>query len=419
MTIRLPLFARYKLVGLLVVALVAYCVAFYPTRPVYAAGVVGNGTPASCTGNAFESAVISGGLVTFNCGAGQQSIKVNTNVINANTDATVDGGGTIILNGEDLRQIFYVLDNGKLTLNNITLADGSFGNGGAIYINSQGEATLNSSFIISSQADGGSGGAIYNKGKLTLIRTTIGAGSATGDGGAIYNNGGTALVQESTIINNDAVNGGGLANNGGVLTLDRVAVRSNRATQKGGGLYNFSDTVHITNTTIADNRAARGGGLHSSSGATTSLLNVTLNQNKGDEGGGIWADAGTTTLKNTIVANSRNQADSDSALNCDGPTLTSQGHNLISDNTCVPNPSSVSDQLGTDPKLAQFINDNGGFTRSFLPLTGSPAIDKGDNNGCPAVDQRSAQRPGNAICDVGAVEANGFLPRAYLPLIHN
>jgi hypothetical protein len=37
-------------------------------------------------------------------------------------------------------------------------------------------------------------------------------------------------------------------------------------------------------------------------------------------------------------------------------------------------------------------------------LPGSPAIDRGDNSGCPATDQRGVARPQNLVCDIGAYE---------------
>ena len=84
----------------------------------------------------------------------------------------------------------------------------------------------------------------------------------------------------------------------------------------------------------------------------------------------------------------------------------------MSDNSCVANPSSVGDLLGTNPKLEPFINDNGGPTRTFMLLPDSPAINYAQ--GCPATDQRGVDRPIGAGCDVGAVEYAHFV---LLPLV--
>ena len=135
--------------------------------------VVGDGTAASCDGNALEAAVTAGGLVTFDCG-GAHTILANTMVLAAGTTTVVDGGGLITISGEDLRQIFIVNPGASLTLNHVTLTDGAWsGNGGAAVV--YGALTLNNSTVRDSQAtcgvcDGtdGIGGGIAVEGAGSL-----------------------------------------------------------------------------------------------------------------------------------------------------------------------------------------------------------------------------------------------------------
>lgn len=87
------------------------------------------------------------------------------------------------------------------------------------------------------------------------------------------------------------------------------------------------------------------------------------------------------------------------ALNAYG-TITDAGHNLSSDTTAAV--SSLSRSI-TDPKLGP-LADNGGPTRTRLPLAGSPALNAGDDAACPLFDQRGVPRPSGTHSDIGAVE---------------
>lgn len=82
--------------------------------------------------------------------------------------------------------------------------------------------------------------------------------------------------------------------------------------------------------------------------------------------------------------------------------ITSQGHNLSSDNTCSL--QAAGDLTNTNPRLGSLAN-NGGQTQTLALLAGSPAIDAGSPT-CPppTTDQRGVRRPQGAHCDIGAFE---------------
>lgn len=369
-----------------------------------ASAVIGSGNAASCqteaARNLLSSAVAAGGTVTFNCGPALMTMPVNTNA----TDQTVvvDGGGLVRLSGEDTRQIFHVSGSGDLTLMNITLVDGSGFAGAAVAISgSLAKATIQNSFLTSNDAGSSHGGAIFNQGTLMIEDSGIGSNITTGFGGAVFNNGGTVTIRNSTLISNQASQGGGIWHDGGSVTVERSAIRSNIATVSGGGIHNDGDTVTVVNTTFYDNRAAGGGGIYMR-GDFLTITNATFNRNRADNGGALWNFLGQTRIRNSILANSRDTDNTSDSLNCDGITAVSDGRNIVSDNTCVPNPSGVGDLLSTDPELEEFIKENGGSTRNFMPLLDSPAIDHGF--GCPDVDQRGVRRPIGPACDVGSVE---------------
>lgn len=375
-----------------------------PIEQQAALAVIGSGTAASCQSedarNALSNAVAAGGSITFDCGPAAVVMPVNTNA--TDQAVVVDGGNLVSLSGEDLRQIFMVFGDGDLTLKNITLIDGNGFNGAAIGITSaQAQVSISNSFLTSNDAGSNNGGAIYNIGTLVIDNSTLGSNLTDDKGGAVFNNGGTVTITNSTLVSNQAFEGGAIYHSGGNVTLENSAVRSNTATDDGGGIHIDVGTVTVINSTFYDNRAAGGGGIYMR-GDSLTITNATFNRNRSDIGGALWNFLGQTRIKNTILANSRNTNDTNSSLNCDGPAALSEGRNIVSDNTCVPNPSAVEDLLSTDPKLELFLNDNGGSTRTFMLLPDSPAIDYG--LGCPTTDQRGVPRPIGLACDVGAVE---------------
>ena len=261
---------------------------------------------------------------------------------------------------------------------------------------------------------------------------TIRNGAPTGPwstGGGI-SNGGTLTLTDSIITGNTGANGGdGGISNSGTLRLTNVSVSGN-AGDNGGGIVN-GGTLTATNVTIDGNTASQGGGLYNGYGGTATLTNVTVSGNVADDLGGGICNRGTlalanttmsgnsrtairnfatTTLANTIVANS-------AIDNCVG-AITSGGHNLDSGDTCGLD--GAGDLANTDPQLGP-LQDNGGPTFTHALLEGSPAVDAGDNTGCPGTDQRGAARPvdgngdGSAVCDIGAYESEAVAPSTPTP----
>ncbi|MCA9958766.1 MAG: hypothetical protein KC443_07025 [Anaerolineales bacterium] len=394
---------------------VTFLAVMWQVAPAYGSPlvVIGDGTAVSCqteaAANAFSDAVAAGGTIDFDCGSELVVMNVNTNV--TDQQVTVNGNGRIVLSGEGLRQIFLLTGSANLTLNDLTLQDGSAGQGGAIAIEPQASATINRSFFTSNEA-ATVGGAIYNQGTLTINQSTLGSNVAFSHGGALYNSGGTVDIYDSYIISNQAENGdgGGLLTYEGAMTLERTAVRSNISANHGGGLSASTD-MQIINVTFSNNHALLGGALYSGqSGQTINIVNSTFNENQADTAGAIYRhSASTVVVKNSILTGSLNTNGSSPSLNCDGPSLVSLGHNIISDNSCFPNPGTVDDLFGTDPLLGPWLASP---IRAYIPNANSPAVDYGLD--CPAVDQRGYPRPLGAACDVGSIERGQLL---YLPLI--
>ncbi len=172
----------------------------------------------------------------------------------------------------------------------------------------------------------------------------------------------------------------------------------------------------LINLTVSGNTVGTGAGAAiSNSFGVLNAINCTLVHNQvgsGTGSGGVaqLGDPGNTHLDNCILAYNDND-------NCSGSISSNSGRNIDDDGGVC----NSDDDLWVDPLLAS-LADNGGFTRTHLPLAGSYAIDNGDDNAnvCYATDQRGWHRPidgdGNGIasCDIGAVELT--IP-AFLPVI--
>jgi hypothetical protein len=140
---------------------------------------------------------------------------------------TIDGGSAdITLSGNNAVRVFVVGNSAKLTLNNLTVANGRADNAGGGILN-LGTLEVNNSTISGNRAGTFSGG-IHNVGTLTVNSSTISGNSAGTDNGGIGNaSAGTLTVNNSTISGNSANNNGGGIGNGSTATLNNTIVANN------------------------------------------------------------------------------------------------------------------------------------------------------------------------------------------------
>jgi len=104
-----------------------------------------------------------------------------------------------------------------------------------------------------------------------------------------------------------------------------------------------------------------------------------------------------SSLTNTILdGNMVGETES----NCGPLTITSK-NDLSGDASCVF--TDAASKKSTHPLLGA-LADNAGETDTMALAAGSPAIDAGTAEGCPATDQRGVARPVGAACDIGAYE---------------
>ncbi len=334
-------------------------------------------------------------------------------------------------------------EGGELTLRNSMVTDNQAEMGGGVVNLGNWEAMatmlVSNTYVVDnfvtedlferSHDDAGSGGGLYNDyGILRVELSDIDSNGAERFGGAIQNAEGAdspaqLWVDNTVIRGNHAYVGGGI-NNNALAELANDSIRGNQARGAksdqadglGGGICN-TGVLHVANSTINGNYASGlpggtpgapggiGGGIYTASWSGVEdpspdavvLTNVTLADNGADgQGGGIYVGRGSPQLRNSIIAHNR------PGVNCAGGTLASLGYNLADDLSCSLN--GPGDQPGVDPLLGEW-QDNGGPTKTYALLPGSPAIDAVAEGACTlATDQRGVLRPQGIRCDSGAFE---------------
>ena len=247
---------------------------------------------------------------------------------------------------------------------------------------------------------------------LTLRGLNITGGSSLDVGAGVrFESTGTLTIERSTVRGNvSAQSGGGILVRDGELSLRDSTVHANRSNQRGGGIAVIGGGATITGSTISGNRtdADWGGGLYANTGTVT-IESSTITQNQSIINGGGLVTFGPTTFSNTIVAGN--------VASGPAPDFAGTGSNFAGDFNLLGTGDRVSgtaNRLGFTFATAMLgsLADNGGPTRTHIPLPGSPLIDAG-NSSLPT-DQRGRTRPivfvgvpnapGGDGSDIGAVE---------------
>lgn len=274
--------------------------------------IVGDGSPESCTSQAFVDAVAQGGIITFDCGADPVTITLDATakVFNdASDDIVIDGGGKITLSGAGQRRILYMntcdeaqhwtsshcqnQQTPRLTVQNLTFVDGDSSGGrtkgeggGAIFVRGGRFKIVNSRFFNNAcDATGPDvGGAAvrvlsqYEGKPVYVTNSTFGGGEELGNscsnGGGLSSIGVSYTVINSVFSHNNAVGnganpaqegtpGGGsgaaIYNDGNTftLTLCGAKIEHNHAIEGGGAVFFVSNDrsghLIIKDSTLRDN----------------------------------------------------------------------------------------------------------------------------------------------------------------------
>jgi predicted outer membrane repeat protein len=396
-------------------------------------------------GDTIDASGISGTIVL----ASQLSINKDLTILGP-------GSGALTVSGNNAVRIFYI-DSGKtVSISGLTVSNGHVVDNHGAGINNLGDLTLDDVHVTNNVVEvniappqlRGGGIHSYDGSSLSVTNSVISGNTAVQNGGGIHIGFGGAVSLENVVIDDNHLSdinsiGGGITirGEGTTATLNNVTISNNSASNSGGGLYadasltltnsliadNFTTTSNfggsggglylygsgqtftLTNVTISGNLAenvndnAPGGGILLADQAILNLNNVTIAGNTSDgAGGGIYAQNLTTVnTRNTIIGN--NTASTATSDDCAG-TLNSLGYNLIQVTSgCSINGDTTGNITNTNPNLGA-LADNGGPTQTMALLPGSPAIDAGDDDFCPATDQRGVTRPQGGQCDIGAYE---------------
>lgn len=346
-------------------------------------------------------------------------------------------GADIVIDGGGLDRVFDILPGAHVTLQGVTIRNGSAAaeTGGGVH--NRGELTVRHATVTANQGGGvrNTGGALTmtdvaivdnpggfgvvnaSQGVMTLTDSTVSgnqggvlnqAATATlnrvevsgNTGSGVINSGVTTsrlTVMASTILSNSVTgNGGGVRNDGvgATTTIEQTRIAYNRATAGGGGLYHAGAEVKIT-ASLLDHNQANAGGAIDNGGSTLAIVNTTLSANQaGDNGGGL-SNRGSATLRFVTLVENGAGGDGGNIFNDEGMLglgaalvagaasggncvnsagfITSVGYNVETTNSCGLN--ATGDLPDTDPFLEP-LQQNGGPTPTHALRIDSPAIER-------------------------------------------
>ncbi len=365
------------------------------------------------------------------------------------TSADIRGSNSfhvVELNGDSSAKIGLSTVLNGFTITGGNAVNGAFDGGGGLRCYGAGEGnscspTLGLDIFSGNNASGYGGGmyddALDGGAASPALLDVVFTGNNATDGGGMYVISSTAKSDTPgistpnlfnvTFDHNSATSAGGAmfnqAQEDGTLSpkLENVTFNANQViggAGMGGAVFNTSNSGEVSpqfmNVTFFANVAGFGGAIYSEgvagSGGNTStkLTNVTFESNSSESGGAIYnlgeiSASVNAELHNVILWADAASVDSGTSEIFNHSASVSIFYSVVA-NGCPADAAFTCLTIYTgDPKLGPLAN-NGGFTQTLVPATGSSAIDVADDSVCPPGDQRGASRPQGPHCDIGAVE---------------
>ena len=239
----------------------------------------------------------------------------NTNItISRNMTIVGQSQDRTIINGEHTNWIFSIPFGVNVTIQNLTIANGTASNGGAIANNGTIGSLSGCTFINNTAAY--TGGAIYNYENITDVSGCTFSGNTANDGGAIYNDWSSTInsVSGCTFSGNTANDAGAIYNGGySNVTLSDCTFINNTANGVGGAIYNMKDNfgegtiTNLTGCTFKNNTATNGGAIENDGTITGLSYCNFINNRASDSGGAIYNMKTITNLSGcTFINNTAN-----------------------------------------------------------------------------------------------------------------
>jgi len=349
----------------------------------------------------------------------------NALVVTQGSDITlISYGGSFTIYQTNIDQRHFLINNGTLTLENITLSGDPTitENHAGIALVGPGPAAnqLNmqdGSVITNARATRGGGAELVGTGaivsQLQMTSGSIITGNQGNQGGGVFMVGANALftMTEATISNNVS-NGvaGGLNGGGGVsvtggssFTMNSGDITGNTAVTQAGGVQVPASTFNMIDGNIYGNTAGAGGGVFISNQAGQMIMESGRIENNTatSDGGGLSVTASSTfTMTGGIIYNnSANQAGGVNVINPTGspvPTSFEMQGGVIDNNSAATNGGGVLVWGGavfnmTDGTISDNEAINGGgvqmqgtgtlFTMEDGTIYGNTSNGTGANNG--------------------------------------
>jgi hypothetical protein len=292
--------------------------------------VVGNGTPESCTPQAFIDAVALGGKIVFNTGGSAVTITLGwpAEVFNdADSEVVIDGGGLVTLSGVGVTRILYMntcdqnqhwtsdhCDNQslpRLTVQNLTFVDANssgetlYDGGGAIRVRGGRFKAVNCRFfnnVCGSFGPDIGGGAIrvfsqYQGLPVYIVNCTFGGkenyGNSGSNGGAISSIGVSWTIINSLFSFNRAVGNGG-----------NPSAAGSPGGGSGGAIYNDGNTMTLSlcGTLIEENQVnAYGSAIFFVTNDHTGTIQIAASVIRNNHGGSWYTLPGISMHSDTRI----------------------------------------------------------------------------------------------------------------------